>query len=341
MVLIGKHITTIADPLQPVAMDKLYKATINADSEVATLQRRLQAVKMLDLQQYRKLKTGLPYIVCAQFQPKIRKKENFLYTERFIVDIDHLSASDLDVMTVKNKLKEDPRVEFMFTSPGGDGLKVFFALREKISDSAYYAMFYKSFCLRLASEYRLGDTVDTKTNDVTRCCFTSHDATAYYNPAPEKIIAAEYMPEVSSSGPDIFLKALQKEEKEISNGKKNDNPTAGANDEIPDEVLNTIKQKIGMRVKAPRIKEYEQPEQLDTLMKELAEQLDQVGATVISSKPISYGRQVKIGAGKYWAEINLFYGQRGVSIVPTTKTGSNKELCDQIVLLLKSHFDCH
>ena len=151
MVLVGKHITTIGDPLQPVAIDKLFKAIINPDSEVATLQKRLQAIKMLDIQQYRKLKTGLPYIVCAHFHPNIRKKENFVFTERFIVDIDHLSEYDLEPKAVKDKMRNDPRVELMFTSPGGDGLKVFFSLEEKISDSAYYALFYKSFCLRFAA----------------------------------------------------------------------------------------------------------------------------------------------------------------------------------------------
>lgn len=338
MVLIGKQITSPGNPLQPVALDKLYKAIINPNSEVATLQKRLQAIKVLDMQQYRKLKTGLPYIVCAQFQPKIRRKENFLFTERFIVDLDHLQAADLDIITLKNQLKQDPRVELMFTSPSGDGLKVFFCLSEKISDSAYYAIFYKSFCLKLAAQYQLEAVIDTKTNDVTRCCFASHDTEAYYNPNPEKIEVAQYMPEASSLAFDQFMKTLQTEEKTIKEEQlKAEKPTdAVAN--IPDDLLNSIKQKIGMRVKIPQVKNYEQPEQLDSLMQEIAEQVAQIGVAVISSKPISYGRQVKMGAGKYWAEINIFYGQRGVSVVPTTKTGSNKELCESLVLLLKNHF---
>ena len=78
MLLIGKQVTSGADPLQPVEVEKVYRAILNPDSEVAILQKRLREIKILDLGQYRKLKTGLPYIVCAQFQPKLRKKENFL-----------------------------------------------------------------------------------------------------------------------------------------------------------------------------------------------------------------------------------------------------------------------
>jgi len=110
------------------------------------------------------------------------------------------------------------------------------------------------------------------------------------------------------------------------------------NDPLSDEILNVIKAKVGVRVKKPVEKQYEQPEELNVLMTEVMQQVDAVGAAVISSEPISYGRKIKIGAGKYWAEVNLFYGQRGVSIVGTSKTGSNKELCTTVVDLLKSHF---
>lgn len=340
MVYIGKHITAIADPLQPAAMNKLYKAIINPDSEVAVLQTRLQAIRLLDIQQYRKMKTLLPYIVCAYFHPNIRKKEHFVYTERFIVDIDHLSEYGLDMQQLKSSLREDPRVEMYFTSPGGDGLKIIFSLSEKISDSAYYALFYKSFCLRLAAQYHLGAAIDTKTNDVSRCCFVSHDPDAYYNNLAEKVQAAYFMPKDEVADLPIFQSALKEEEKKLSSQKNPDIHSEKISAELPDDTIAAIKQKIGMRIRVAPAKQYEQPEQLDSIMLELKEQVASVGAEVLASKPISYGRQIRIGAGKHWAEINLFYGHRGVSIVATTKTGSNKDLCESLVLLLKNHFIC-
>ncbi|MBN9350058.1 MAG: hypothetical protein J0H55_05170 [Chitinophagaceae bacterium] len=339
MLLIGKHITTPGDPLQPASVEKIYQALINTEGDVAILQRRLQAIKIIDIHQYRKLKTGLPYLVCAYFEPKIRRKENFVYTSRFIVDIDHLSEFGLNAIDLKAKLKNDSRVELMFTSPGGDGLKILFLLKDKISDSGFYALFYKTFCLQFARQYELAGAVDTKTNDVSRCCFVSHDPDAFFNPDPEKIEAAAFLPEEDSADIPFISKELNEQEK--NNEALRKEATAGNQDSAPltDEVLNQIKQKVGMRVKMPAKKEYEQPEELGHLMDEVAEQVRQVGAEVVQSLPISYGRKIKIGAGKYWAEINLFYGQKGVSIVGTSKTGSNKELCTSIVALLKSYFN--
>ncbi len=141
MLLIGKHITAPSDPLQPVSVQSVFKAICNARGEVATLQNRLQAIRIIDAGQYRKMKTALPYIVCASFQPNVRKKENFVFTERFVVDIDHLSEYEIDMKSLRQRLRDDPRVELLFSSPGGDGLKVLFVLSERIADSGYYALF--------------------------------------------------------------------------------------------------------------------------------------------------------------------------------------------------------
>lgn len=339
MLLLGKHITTPEDPLQPVEVEKVFRAILNPKSEVAILQKRLQTVKMLDVQQYRKLKTNLPYLVCAHFNPRIRRKENFVYTKRFIVDIDHLSAFEIDMGQLKNKLKSDQRIELMFTSPGGDGLKIFFKLKQPINDTGYYSLFYKSFCLKFAGQYDLGGAVDSKTSDVSRCCFVSHDPEAYFNPMPEEVDASVYIPAENDNDLDFFKKKVNDQEKENDALRKESGITPTGGHPLTEDILTVIKTKVGMRVRKKAEKEYEQPEELDNLMAEVAQLVSEVGVSMVSTAPISYGRKIRMAAGSYWAEINLFYGQRGVSIVGTTKTGSNKELCNSMVELLKSHFN--
>ncbi|MBW7840685.1 MAG: hypothetical protein H3C36_13845 [Chitinophagaceae bacterium] len=339
MLWVGKHITTPGDPLQPASVEKVFRAIINPDSEVATLQRRLQAIRMVDIKQYRKLKTGLPYLVCAHFHPKTRKKENFIFTDRFIIDMDHLSEFGQDVITLKNKLRSDPRIELMFASPGGDGLKAVFGLKEKISDSGFYALFYKTFCLRFAKEYDLEGVVDSKTNDVSRCCFVSHDPDAYYNPNADRVDTGSYMPEEGALELDLLKAEIKQQEQENDRLRKETGVSLSVADPLPDDIINAIKLKVGVRLRKPVEKQYEQPEELNDLMNVVNDQVSEVGAQVLSTTPISYGRKIKIGAGKYWAEVNLFYGHRGVSIVGTSKTGSNKELCNSMVALLKSHFN--
>ncbi len=338
MLLIGKNIKTPGDQLQAYSVEKIYKALTNPNGEIVTLLQRLQQIRIIDPNQYRKLKTGLPYMVCADFFPKVRKKENFLSTERFLIDIDHLSEYQLDISELKEKLKTNPSIELLFISPSGDGLKALFKLSEKITDSAYYALFFKSFCLQFAKEYQLGAAVDIKTNDVSRCCFVSYDPDTYYNPEPVPIIAEKYLTSDSFEAFDQINYEIKKEEsalkiqeKEAGVIKENPNKT------LPDDILHQIKIKVGQRVKDPIIKEYIQPEELDAIIESIQEQLAEINVELVSSEPINYGRRLRVKAEIYWAEINIFLGKRnGVTVVPTTKTGSKKELAEMVTELLRS-----
>ncbi len=341
MIRLGKHVTQAGDQLYDIQIEKIHKALLNPEGEVATLQRKLQAIRAMDPGQYRKMKVTLPYVVCAQFHPKIRKKENFLYVDRFLVDIDHLSDFGLEMETLKNTLKKDPRVELLFASPSGDGLKVLFKLAEKISDSNYYVVFYKSFCLSLEQQYKLGPALDHKTHDVSRCCFMSFDPDAFYNPDPESIQAVAYISEDSFFEMDTVQKEAVKIEKEHQvqvKALQNEDKSQPGQD-LPEEVLAFIKEKIGQKTRKPREKDHVQPEELQDVMDRIGTYLNEIHAAIESVNPISYGRQVKITAGKSWCEINVFFGKRGVSIVGTTKSGSHKELGKMVTEFLKASFE--
>lgn len=337
MLYLGNHITSPRDPLQPVAIQQVYKALKNPNGKVVEQLNRLQHIRLIDPNKYRKLKTELPYLVCAQFHPMVRRKENFLQTERFLIDIDHLSEFEIDQNQLRKKLKADPRVELLFSSPGGDGLKVLFRLKDKINDSSYYALFYKAFCLSLNEQYQLGAAIDTKTNDVTRCCFVSYDAETYYNPEAEKIDSKTYLTHESFMDFDQVRIEVNAVEKELREEKRN----ADVRNEpkvLTDDVLNQIKERVGKRIRQPIVKQYDQPEELENLVEEIKELLEETGTELVSTRPINYGRVLRIQADKYWAEINLFYGRRGTTIVRTSKTGSNKELANMMFELLKDHF---
>ncbi len=340
MILLGKNITSPSDNLQPFEVEKVYKAILNSTGEVAVLQNRLQTLKLIDENQYRKLKTRLPYLVCAVFHPRVRKKENFLYTERFFIDIDHLSHFNLNINNVKEFLKKDSRVELLFTSPGGDGLKLLFKLSSKINDSAYYSHFYESFCLSFSLEHNLNGAIDFKTKDVSRCCFVSHDPEAYYNPQAEAVDYNLFLPDSGFEALDK-LKELVKNETKSSKADKAEwgIPEKSEND-LPDDIINRIKSKMGMRTINPNVKKnYIQPEELEIVILEMTEFLKEIEAEIIKMTAIDYGRQIRIGNTKVWCEVNIFYGKKGVRVVGTTKSGSNKELCDNMVKYLQSNFE--
>lgn len=328
------------DPLTEVPVERIHRAMLNPEGEVAVLQRRLQCIRSIDPVQYRKLKTALPYIVCAQFHPKIRRKENFLYTDRMLLDIDHLSEHGLDREALRKKLQADERVELLFASPGGDGLKLLFRIDPRISDSGYYTVFYKAFCREFSAAYQLGGALDQQTCDVTRCCFVSFDPDAWYNAAAVAVNPSRYVDEPMLLSPEQHP-AEPGEQKEETGDAVNDikRPRPGGTPEPGDEVMRQIKQALGQRVRQPREKFYEQPEKLQEILPAVTRALESAGAAVIRNEPIAYGRKLTVQAGEYWAEVNVFYGKRGVSIVGTSKTGSNRELCKLLTELLKAEFE--
>lgn len=338
MLYLGKQVTSARDPLQPVAIQKVYKALINPNGKVAEQLNRLQHIRLIDPNKYRKLKTELPYLVCAQFHPMIRRKENFLHTERFLIDIDHLSEYEIDQGQLRLKLMADKRVELLFSSPSGDGLKALFRLNQKISDSSYYALFYKSFCVELNKRYQLGAALDSTTNDVTRCCFVSYDPKTYYNENPELIDPENYLIEEGFIDFDQVHKELKAVEK-INQAERKMAEIQNQPKVLTDGVLNQIKERIGKRVRTPKPKQFYQPEELENLVKEIQLLLEETGAELVRTTPINYGRVLRIKADQYWAEINLFYGQKGTTVVRTLKTGSNKDLANMMYELLNNYFE--
>ncbi len=341
MIRLGKHVTQPGDQLLDVSMAKLHQALLNPSGEVASLQRRLQAVRALDPAQYRRMKTSLPYVVCADFHPKVRRKENFLHTERFILDLDHLSDAALDLPQLRVLLQTDPRVELLYSSPSGDGLKLFFRLEKPITDPAYYAAFYKAFALRLQGQYQLQHVLDAKTHDVSRCCFVSFDPDAYFNPDAQPVNAEEYLPREDLLALDELRRAIKESDQLQKSEKGASSPAPPA--PLPDETLRQIKEKMGMKIRAPRPKDYVQPEALDTIVDQMKEVLQAVDLALVQTLPIQYGRKCRINSPNalVWAELNVFVGKRGTSFVASTKTGSDKALAKEIVDYLDSTINPH
>ena len=99
----------------------------------------------MDINRYRDLKKKLPYVVCGMFHPLIRRKENFSAIQYFIIDMDHIVEHGKSITTITDKLRAEPQVHLFFKSPGGDGIKVMFKLKENCHDAQLFSAFYKIF----------------------------------------------------------------------------------------------------------------------------------------------------------------------------------------------------
>jgi hypothetical protein len=320
---IGLNITQNSDILQSLLLEELIHKIKSPKDEFQNQIEQLRITRTIDVNRYNDLKIKLPYFTCGHFYPPIRRKENFAFIQCFVVDLDHLSANGIDITELKNTLIKDEMILAFFVSPSGDGLKVLFKLREKCKDSSLFSAFYNLFSIQFAQRYHLSNVIDTKTHDVTRACFISFDENAYYNEHALEVDLAQYINPLNYDESEKQLKEAKIFIDELEKSKPNEIITK---QQLDDSILQKIKSKLNPSLKTKPSKSYFVPTEIDELIPLISSRLNEFDITLDTFSPINYGMQLKVKAGIYWSELNIFYGKKGYSIVQTTKTGSNKEL---------------
>ncbi len=330
MLMFGIHITQVNDPLQKISIERLYRGIRYPKSSFQDFIRQLQTVRSMDVRKYRNLKKQLPYFVGGLFHPAIRRKEHFASIRHFVLDLDHISAAGKNIEEMALQLREIPGVMLNFRSPSGDGLKVLFRLSEECRDAALFSSFYQLFAHRFAQKWGLEQIVDYKTHDVTRACFLSYDPGAWYDPIADEIDMNEY---ITANNFDKAEKDIRETEQAIQKAEKR---TETMKTSGPDEdTLLKIKQKLNPNYRLKKKKEYYVPPEVDTALELLKKGLPAYDIQLAETSAIQYGRKLKLQAGSIWAEVNIFYGKRGYSIVKTPKTGSNPDLATLAVQVLE------
>lgn len=322
MISIGQNIRQAGDPLEKITVEALYASIRHPQPAVAALLGRLQAVRSMNENSYKQLKTELPYCVCAIFDPPQRRRESFAYTEYFIIDIDHIRQRGLMFEDVRTLIDSDPRTLLSFVSPGGDGLKVMMRLSERCHDAGLYSTFYKLFVAQLSLKYALGQTVDTKTCDVTRACFLSMDEHAHYNPSAERVVLADYIDPTFNPAEALDLKRqADKAAKEGDKQRKAEQPI-----DPPADIVKRIRETLDPRLThQPEKMPPHVPLVLEELLQPLYDFMEERDVTITEVINIQYGKKLRFLIGQLRAEINLFYGKRGFSVVITPRTGTHPE----------------
>ncbi|OQX98145.1 MAG: hypothetical protein B6I20_11435 [Bacteroidetes bacterium 4572_117] len=325
MITAGKNIKQKNDQLQQLNIERLHKSIINPKPTILAQINQLRMVLTIDPAGYRKLKTGLPYVCCGNFNPPFRRGENFGSIINFIIDIDHLSEKKIDIKNLKTKLKSDPRVELMFTSPSNDGLKIFFRLSEKCYDAGKYSLFYKIFASAFSKQYNLEQVIDKVTSDVTRACFISYDKGAYFNPQPEPIKLSAFIDFENLIEVRETEKKLKEEQIELKPG--NEKQLIEKN-QLSTDILDEIKSKLNPKIKTKKDKIIYVPEELDEVIDKVTAQLNMHNIKTKEIINIHYAKKFIFQLDERIAEINLFFGKKGFTVLISPKTGTNAQLAD-------------
>ena len=321
----GSCITAPNDPLEKVPEEYFYNSLIHPKPHNEALLRQLRIVYTIDPKQYSSAKKALPYIVCGLFNPKFRRKENFSYIERFIVDIDKLSSKQIDMGELRQRLSTDQRIMMCFASPSEDGLKLMFRLKERCYDPGLYSVFYKEFLRRFASQHELEQVVDRSTSDVSRACFISMDPLATFSPDCEPIDINDF---ISTDDPLQFFDTLKEEKRqEKEQAKKQADENADKRQPDPDrDVMAQIKQQLGMKSRPQPQKNVFVPEELHAIMADMKAFIEQTGLVVKEIINIQYAKKVRAQLGLRQAEVNVFFGKKGFSVIISPRTGTDEEL---------------
>lgn len=318
MIMLGRNITMSGDPLAKTDWADLVQMIRQPDAEHMSLINQLRTIMTIDVQAYRRLKTRLPYFVCGIFNPPYRKSENFAHISCFVMDIDHIQDKGLDKNLLKEKIKTDERVFMLFESPGGDGLKVIFRLKEKLYDRGRFSIFYKTYCAAFSGQHQLSQVLDARTSDVTRACFLSFDPEIYMNETATEIDVSFFVDFEN----DVMVKEL--EDSFSAAPKPEPEPRQAPQGNVLAHIRQTLNPKATVKTQKPVYVPEEIERVLDSIRKELARH--SVGVEEVTS--IQYGKKIRVRVENYWAEINVFYGKKGFSVVKTPKNGSNSDLAD-------------
>lgn len=335
MIQAGANITQKDDLLSKVQVDYLYHSIRNPKKEVSALIRQLRMIRTIDSKQYSTLKKELPYFVCGVFNPPFRRTENFAFIEYFIIDIDHVSEKELSIEDLKQRFKQDKRIVMCFVSPSEDGLKVMFKLDEKCYDSGLYSLFYKAFSKYFSSEYSIEQVIDLKTSDVCRACFVSEDPNVFFNPDANAISLQDFLD--LDSPFDMFFVKSELENEIISQVKDS---SKDAEDKMIDpdaEIIVKIKEilnpgSIRKREKPPVYV----PQQIEEIFEDLKKYIEATGVVLYEALDIQYGKKLRFRTNYRVAEINIFYGKRGFSVVKAPRSGTSDEMNNLMVELVKN-----
>lgn len=322
MLMCGAKITSTDDRLMKITANYIADKLRNPNPDIEAKIRQLRDMRTIDEKQYREFKKQLPYIVCGWFAPAVRRTENFAYIEAFIVDLDHLQEKQVGMLSLKNLVNQDPRVMMSFASPSEDGLKILFRLKEKCYDAGVFKVFYKVFAERFAAQYNLMQVIDAKTCDVTRACFMSVDKDVYYNPDCEPVDLKSF---IDTGNPlEMFDTAREQQRNE----RKQPDEKPEQNSDPDEEAMRKIKELLGIKIRNGKKKKNNivVPEILNTIVDGLTNYIKDNGAEVYDIENIQSAKKLHIQLGLKKAEINLFYGKRGFTVVSVPKGETDGEL---------------
>lgn len=325
MFYIGKNVrASPPEQLIPTTADALVATIKDSGSELARETTRLRRIAQIDPKTFKSMKTTLPYFIAATFVDNLRHSDNFIEINALILDFDNCLKTPAQSHDLKKQITSHPEVFMAFVSPNGSGLKIVLRLAEPLSNLPLFKQFYLDYARQFAEHVRLLGTLDTRTSDATRVCFLVHDPNLCYNPNALPL--------------NWQLWAAKNQLDANAAADKQPTPLETTKPKLSPELHRELVLKINPKapVKPPR--EPHVPLLLQELEEPLRQLLQENGIEVLEIRPIHYGLKLCCKLAPQLAEVNVFYGKRGFSVVMSPKAATSPDLNKRVYALVFAYF---
>jgi len=327
--MIGKKVWE-PSPLERSSVQAIFHKVKTGSGGLRDMIYNLQTIRTVSEENYHQAKRELPFFTLSVFHPPYRKTQNFAAANGMVIDIDNLNVQDAEFDRIRQRIRREPTTCMEFISPGHRGIKVILLFEYQMKDAALFSTFYKKYIYQWARRLDVLDVIDFSTHDAARATFFSYDPSVYFNPKAEKINATSWL---DHHDPSIFE---SDQKNTFQNPTDSPSPTDTKKEkkrkqDLKSETLLAIRNRLKKnKMDQPKKIHHDPniyvPDEIESSLPKIEQQLKDFDIQLIETHPIQYGRKIKVGIPNAWAEVNVFYGKKGYSIVATTKRNSDQEL---------------
>jgi hypothetical protein len=347
---------TAPDPLlRPIewaaVLERLRRGSEGLAAQVAMLRRLAHT----DKGSYQARKKYLPFVIAAAFRGGIRRTDHVQAAYGWMLDLDHCYESQAQFERLQEQLWQDPRIWLMYVSPSGQGLKLLFRLDEPITNSKLFSDAYQAFARQFARQYELLDCIDLRTHDISRVSFLSHDPGARHRREPLRLHPRSYLttgnhapypkieplpwedeelppppvrPDTAPPPPSVLPPSQELPARELPS------PETTKKREPEGEVWAQIRQTLRPE-KRVRRRQITLPVEIEEISGPIVQAAEALGLRLKDMPDQNYGRKFVFTYQHLWAEVNVYYGKHGFSVVKSPKSGSHPELREIIFELVQ------
>ena len=242
------------------------------------------------------------------------------------IDIDFQDNIEI-IDKIPNILKSIQNVAFYKKSCSGNGYQAIIPYSKSLD---FTKVWYS-----IESDFKdLGIVIDSATKDISRVTFYSYDPDYYYNPNADAIDLNAF---VDTHNPYALFeqkRKLAQQEKEQDTLSKAPNKPSD-----PDSTaMEHIKQLLNPKSHKEKPPVYV-PKELNDIIADLKSYIEQTGVIVPEIINIQYGKKIRFEMGLKKAEVNLFFGKNGFSVVQSPRSGTNAELNRLMAELVTTFID--